>query len=705
MKKVLFVVHCLLMALSLCFLGFESFYSIIRLETHYMWGALATMLVVCGICLFYVIKYKKDKWLSGTLLSGGVLLFLLADMLVYLGVSVWAMIIMTLACGAIFTYLCFVSKFNCVDLVYGSIIFVPMLFLMIFAPIFGFVNIGIKFLVILYVLIWSLLLGKAISNCIHTRKYVQIMSVVAVVLLFVANVVLLCHTFSMVSHKVESIYCIILFIGLMVLVSTCFKFEFEPASSEGFFSRLKSGRWSLVAIGMIMLLVGYGAVITIDTFNLANPKVSKAQFLSLVGDDLNIPLVEINTATGMLPPTKEEYVNASFSITNCGEGIEDVVVEMTENYDDENCVGIKLRGNSTKVLRKKPIRIKFDKKKSLMDLEANKSWVLLADYYDQSYLRNFTAFTLADSFDNLEFTPTPHHVALIMNGNFQGLYLLCEQVDEKEGRTGVDEDYDEDLVGTEANQEYPFLVEMDKEAYKEGTTGVDNFYVEGFEPVEIKFPENDERGRTETTDEVFDYINEYVNAAFKALRTGEKVTLSFRPGQEFGLWDLVEIESAVDYYLMTEIMNNPDSSYKSIYLSKAIDGKMKFGPIWDFDFSMAGDYIVPYNKSHIETANSLTLANISKIFNKMLQDKNFYDAVALRYDQLKSTLIDVSNYLKDYKAIIDNVALIDTRMWHGRTGEMQYDMQYDYVRLYLLDRYVFLDKSFDLPHSEFLKLI
>ena len=152
-------------------------------------------------------------------------------------------------------------------------------------------------------------------------------------------------------------------------------------------------------------------------------------------------------------------------------------------------------------------------------------------------------------------------------------------------------------------------------------------------------------------------------------------------------------------------MNNPDASYKSIYMSKTIDGKMKFGPIWDFDYSMAEDFIVPYNKSYIETANSLTLANISKIFNKMLQDKNFYNEVALRYDQLKSTLIDVSNYLKDYKATIDNVALVDTRMWHGRTGEMQYDMQYDYVRLYLLDRYAFLDKSFDLPHSEFLKLI
>ena len=133
--------------------------------------------------------------------------------------------------------------------------------------------------------------------------------------------------------------------------------------------------------------------------------------------------------------------------------------------------------------------------------------MLLAEYYDQSYIRNYTAFTLASEFDNLDFVPTSHHVALIINNEFKGLYLLCEQMDEKKGRANVDEDFD-----VSVDKEFPFLVEMDARAYMEGVTGVDNFYVESVDNhVEIKFPEADERDATATNDPVYDYIYEYIN--------------------------------------------------------------------------------------------------------------------------------------------------------------------------------------------------
>ena len=46
-------------------------------------------------------------------------------------------------------------------------------------------------------------------------------------------------------------------------------------------------------------------------------------------------------------------------------------------------------------------------------------------------------------------------------------------MDEKKGRANVDEDFD-----VSVDKEFPFLIEMDLNAYKEGVTGVDNFYVE-----------------------------------------------------------------------------------------------------------------------------------------------------------------------------------------------------------------------------------
>ena len=55
--------------------------------------------------------------------------------------------------------------------------------------------------------------------------------------------------------------------------------------------------------------------------------------------------------------------------------------------------------------------------------------------------------------------------------------------------------------------------------------------------------------------------------------------------------------------------------------------------------------------------------------------------------------------------MIDSVAKIDAEMWHGTTGEFQFDMQYDYVRLFMLDRYAYLNNIFTKSHTEFLELL
>ncbi len=466
--------------------------------------------------------------------------------------------------------------------------------------------------------------------------------------------------------------------------------------------------------GVSMLIVAtfvlYSVASIFTTYNVVGAKITKKQFMSLYADDLQIPIVEINTENNQLPKTKEEYLNCSFSITNCADPDDNFSVSMKGSYEDEDGVGIRLRGNSTKLLKKQPFRIKFDKKKSVLGLEKNKSWVLLADYLDNSYIKNFTAFSLAKEFDNLDFTPTPNHVALIMNNQFKGLYLLCEQIDEKEGRAGVEKtivtaseyavlapEDKEEAINIDVANDFPFLVEMDRNAHLEGTTGIDNFYVNDFYPVEIKYPESDERCRTATQDKVYDYINEYVSAVFESLKTGQTVDVSFR-SQPVGFSDLVDVDSLIDYYLINEIMHNSDNAWGSIYLHKKVGEKLKFGPVWDFDWSMSSVFDGGYNLSDIESAKKLTLMKSSKIYSKVFSNKENYEALQLRFNQIKQEIQEVSDYLGEYKSVIKYVANLDSKMWHGQNG----DLSYDYVRLYLLDRKEYLEEMFTLDYNEFI---
>ena len=433
------------------------------------------------------------------------------------------------------------------------------------------------------------------------------------------------------------------------------------------------------------LLSGVGVLLHLLLYSPFS-SVSKDEFYEETGETLQIPVIEINTSS---PPTSDTvYSSCSFEISNTGDPHHSFAVDIKDDPYSQGGVGIRVRGNYTQRADKMAYRVRFNEKTSILGLRANKSWVLLADYYDQSSIRNYTALTIASYFDNLDFTPTPNHVALILNGEFAGLYLLCEQVDEENGRCDVEVD---DL--TAYKNDYPFLVCMD-ESPKDSSEkeGRDYFDIEGWSPAEIKYPDYDER--PQENDPVFSYIEEYMNAVFTLLTTGKPLNVSFSD-TPVTLEDLVDIDSLIDYYLVYEIMCNRDVANKSIYAYKEAGGKLKFGPVWDFDWSMSVEFEIPYEQSHIETASKTLVKNHCPFFKAFFENYDYESAIARRFNEKKQVILTVCEHLRTYKAKIDSVATIDAYMCYGDDGLFQYDMQYDYVRLYLLDRYNFLENYFN----------
>ena len=415
-----------------------------------------------------------------------------------------------------------------------------------------------------------------------------------------------------------------------------------------------------------------------------------------IGD---LPVIEITTQGGKQPYNKTDYVNCSFSISNCEDPDDDFSVEMKSDIEQDDSVGIRLRGNSTMQYDKKPYRIKFDKKQSLFGLKKNKNWVLLADYLDTSKIRNYTAFKLAQTFESLDFTPDPHHVILYINGECKGLYLLCEQIDEKEGRANVEIDEIDPTTQTE----FPFLIEMDRNAHKEGVTGVDNFDTGYFQPIEIKYPEQDERGLADdsTTDPVFDYIKGYMTAVFETLTTGEPVTFM---GKSKTFADLVDVDSFIEYYLVNEIMFNKDSIWGSVYMHKTANGKLKFGPVWDFDWSVSDAWTNgPYGAPEKNVAKKFCHLDKKTPFAYFVQSQENFENVCDVWDDVKENLLELVVHLGEYKEKISVASKVDLNYWHGSTVSSYFDAQYDNVRMYLLDRYSFLSKKLTLTnHTEFL---
>lgn len=109
-----------------------------------------------------------------------------------------------------------------------------------------------------------------------------------------------------------------------------------------------------------------------------------------------IPTIKITTQNGSDVTEKKYYVmNLELNDSDNPE----YNISKTENIDS-----IKVRGNSTSGVSKKPYRIKFNKKTSLFGLPKAKSWVLLANYYDKTQMLNALAFELGKRL-GLEHTP------------------------------------------------------------------------------------------------------------------------------------------------------------------------------------------------------------------------------------------------------------------------------------------------------------
>lgn len=700
MKKTFYLINILLICLA-------SIVVASYLKVNNTWLKILSVILIIsaaiGILIYGAIFKSRKNYLFTIPLVISIILMFVAQMFIVKNITSFY-IILSICQILIITTLMLNFKFDIKNLLYIIAILIPILILTNLSYMFGYVDAFNRVLVNILMILMSTVLGLSISQLMKDKNTFNITFTIAAFVNLIYGFGLLVINQSNVTHKIIPIVSMIVyFIMLLFVVTTLF---IDNTGLKKYEVKTKTTIVHCTSVLLMSLILVYTIISSFVSFNFISPKIYKEKFLNMVGNDLNIPIIEIYTQDNQQPQNKEDYVNCSFTISNCEDETHNFSVPMTKNYEDEGCVGIRLRGNSTKKARKRPYRIKFDEKQSLFGLKSNKSWVLLAEFYDQSYIRNYTAFTLADNFDNLDFTPTPHHVALMMNGEFKGLYLLCEQMDEKKGRANVDDDFN---ISTD--KEFPFLVEMDLNAHMEGTTGVDNFYVESVDNhIELKFPKADERDATSSQDPVFDYIYEYINAVFTIMKTGKDMAVSFRD-ELVGLDDLVNINSIADYYLINEIMLNVDSAVKSIYMHKTKDGLMQFGPIWDFDLSLSTKLDAPFDKSYIEETEILWLAQNSTIYQYLFKSdvlydgKTFYDIVVERFNNEKQSVIDTCNHLKEYKNIINNVALIDTRMWHGITGEYQFDTQYDYVRLFLLDRCEYLEKTFSLSHTEFLNLI
>ncbi|MCH5156520.1 MAG: CotH kinase family protein [Clostridiales bacterium] len=260
--------------------------------------------------------------------------------------------------------------------------------------------------------------------------------------------------------------------------------------------------------------------------------------------------------------TRETAVSSTITLTNTDD----------KYLLDSLKAEFKGRGHGSWNEAKKSYKIKFDKKQSLFGREKNKHWVIIAcaNFDDVTMSRNYLAYNMANEvFDGIEYATPAYWIEVYVNGEYHGVYLLCEHVRVSEGRLDIESKYGVEDTG--------YLVEYD--AYATGEEGVDYFRVDGVKygfTVHSPDPEDYATDGNITKAEYMKqvaYIKDYVSRVYKAAYSRDYTTFS----------ELVDTDSFVDMYILHELFKNVDTGYSSFYLYKKPGGKLYAGPVWDFD--------------------------------------------------------------------------------------------------------------------------
>ncbi|MGQ7869260.1 CotH kinase family protein [Sunxiuqinia sp. sy24] len=297
-----------------------------------------------------------------------------------------------------------------------------------------------------------------------------------------------------------------------------------------------------------------------------------AQTLSSFGAS-SLPLVVVNTAGQTIPDDPKIDVQMGIIWNGAGQAN-----SSTDTFNDFNGkIAIELRGSSSQGFPKKSYGLELrdesglDLDASILGMPAEEDWILYGPYSDKSLIRNVLVFTLDASLGR--YSPRCRFVELFLNDRYQGVYVMMEKIKRDNDRVDLAKLKPEDLSGEDLTGGY--IIKIDKTTGSGGSGWYSAYLNEQYKKTffQYEYPKQEEIQPAQK-----EYIKDYIDQVEKALHDKDFDGAN-------GFRALADEDSFVDYMIMNELAKNVDGYRLSTFLHKDKNGKLKLGPIWDFNLA------------------------------------------------------------------------------------------------------------------------
>ncbi len=355
-----------------------------------------------------------------------------------------------------------------------------------------------------------------------------------------------------------------------------------------------------------------------------------------------IPTFFVQTQSGSV-----ESIHSSKQLSESGKIL--IMDSRGRSYFEGIIDEIHCRGNSSfDKTEKKSYTISLNKSMDLFEMGKAKKWLLIANAFDDTLVRNASAFFIAELL-KLPYTPKFQYVDVYINGNFVGNYLLSEKVEIGKNRVNI-RNLEKEVVSLNKNcnlADTDFFMEQQGRLFS--TKG---YHIE-------KEPEDISGGyllELETSDryglEASGFLTSRMQpVVFASPKYASYNQVSYIAGlyQDFEdavfsadgsnpytgkmYYEYIDVDSFARKYLLEELVKNLDASFTSQYIYKyddSISSKFYAGPCWDYDKSIAASGITEdgINLNDPKGLYAAVQEKESDIWYALYQHKDFRKTVA-----------------------------------------------------------------------------
>lgn len=366
----------------------------------------------------------------------------------------------------------------------------------------------------------------------------------------------------------------------------------------------------------------------------------------------NLPIVTINTSGKTIKD--EPKITADMKIIFNGEGQRNSTTDTKYNYD--GFIGIELRGNSSLSFDQKQYTLETRDSQganldvSLLGMPEENDWVLYAPYNDYSLIRNVLAYHLWEKMGY--WAPRTGMVELILNNDYQGVYVLTETIKKDDNRLDIAKMNPVDTSGLELTGGYIMRIDVSNNdedmTFSSKVKGVGSTMNKTVTWLH-HYPDSKEIHPLQQ-----DYIRKYIDTVELLIQSPEYAD----PINGYSKY--IDVQSFIDYFIHSELTLNADGYKRSAYFYKeklkedGTGGKLFAGPVWDYNLAFGICNFCNGNVPNAWGYKGCETNPTPAMWTRFLQDKEFADGVQCTYKGMRDNILS-DQYLYDF---IDSYALI-----------------------------------------------